>query len=54
VRVQLRTSVPFDEVLGRLRALMGSATIPDLIRLAAPAISQEEYARELHAKSKCL
>jgi uncharacterized protein (DUF302 family) len=46
-RVQVRTSSSFDEVLGRLRALMGSASIPDLIRLAAPAISQEEYAREV-------
>jgi len=47
VRVQVSTSLPFDEVLARLRAIMGNASIPDLVRLATETTSQEEYAREV-------
>jgi uncharacterized protein (DUF302 family) len=47
VRVQISTSLPFDEVLARLRVLMGNTSIPDLVRLATETSSQEEYAREV-------
>ena len=47
VRVQVSTSLPFDEVLARLRALMGNASIPGLVRLAMQTTSQQEYAREV-------
>jgi uncharacterized protein (DUF302 family) len=47
VRVQVSTSLPFDEVLARLRALMGNTSIPDLLRLATQTTSQEGYASEV-------
>ena len=47
VRVQVSTSLPFVEVLARLRALMGNTSIPDLVRLAMETTSQKEYAREV-------
>ena len=47
MRVQVATLLSFDEVLGRLRALMGKASIPDLARLATQALCEEEYAREV-------
>ena len=42
VRVLVDTPVPFTTVLDRLRALMGRASIPDLVALARERISEAE------------
>jgi uncharacterized protein (DUF302 family) len=47
IRVQVETVVSLDDVIVRLRGLMGQTTIPDVVRLAKELSSEEEYVREV-------
>jgi uncharacterized protein (DUF302 family) len=47
VRVQLETPVSLDEVVKRLRGLMGQTDIPAIVDLARRVSSEEEYVREV-------
>ena len=46
IRVMVDSPLDFDEVSGRLRALMGKTTLQEVIALAKTAISEEEYVRK--------
>lgn len=50
VRTVVATSVGFDEVLIRLRARMGRASVQEIVALAKTPISQEDYVREVEAR----
>ncbi len=50
VRTVVTTSVDFDEVLIRLRARMGRASVQEIVALAKTPISQEEYVREVEER----
>ena len=50
VRVLVDTPVPFTTVLDRLRALMGRASIPDLVALAGEGISEAEFAKRVNER----
>ena len=50
VRVLVDTPVPFTTVLDRLRALMGRASIPDLVALARERISESEFAKRVNER----
>jgi uncharacterized protein (DUF302 family) len=45
VRIEVATSVGFDEVLARLRSLMGRASLAEIVALAQEPTSAEEYTR---------
>ena len=45
VRVEVATSVGFDEVLSRLRALMGNAKLAEIVALAQEHTTEAEFAR---------
>ena len=47
VRVQVETLVSFDDVIERLRDLMGQATVPAIVDLAKMVSSEEEYVSEV-------
>ena len=47
IRVQVDTAVPLDDVIRRLRGLMGQTSIPDVVGLAQKVRSGEEYVREV-------
>ena len=50
LRVLVDTPVPFTTVLDRLRALMGRASIPDLVALAGERITEGEFARRVNER----
>ena len=50
VRTVVTTSVGFDEVLSRLRARMGRASVQEIVALAKTPISQEEYVQEVEER----
>ena len=50
VRTVVTTSVGFDEVLTRLRARMGRASVQEVVTLAKTPIGQEEYIREVERR----
>jgi hypothetical protein len=50
VRIEVGTSLSFDEVLSRLRGLMGTTNVPQIVALAQGPISQEEYVRQVEEK----
>lgn len=45
VRIEVTTSIGFDEVLVRLRSLMGRVNPSEIVALAQTAIPQEEFVR---------
>ncbi|SRR6266404_1661413 len=50
IRVVVDTPLSFTTVLDRLRALMGRATVPDLIALAREPISEAEFAQRVNER----
>jgi uncharacterized protein (DUF302 family) len=50
VRITARTKRPFEEVLDRLRAQMGKASIHEIVRLAHDSPDEQAYAREIEAR----
>jgi len=44
-RMEVVTSIGFDEVLVRLRSLMGRANVSEIVRLAQTSISEPEFVR---------
>jgi uncharacterized protein (DUF302 family) len=50
VRIEVGTSLSFDEVLSRLRGLMGTTNVSQIVALAQGPISQEEYVRQVEEK----
>jgi uncharacterized protein (DUF302 family) len=50
LRVEISTPPSFDEVLSRLRSLMGSASVPQVVALAQESISEAEYIREVEER----
>lgn len=50
VRVEVATSVGFDEVLTRLRAQMGRADVQELVALAREPVTEAEYIREVETR----
>jgi len=50
LRTEVTTSLSFDEVLGRLRAQMGQASVQEVIALAGLATSEVAYAREVEKR----
>src|SRR5271155_1215189 len=49
-RISVDTPVPFTTVLDRLRALMGRASIPDLVELARAPIGEAEFAQSVNER----
>ena len=47
VRVRTTTSLAFDEVLGRLRALTGRAPVPDFTAVSQKPGTEADYARDV-------
>ena len=43
MRVEVDTLVSFDEVLSRLRRLMGDARVPEVVALAKGAMTEAEF-----------
>lgn len=50
VRTEVATSVGFDEVLARLRAQMGQATVQEIVALAKTPITESEFVREVERR----
>jgi uncharacterized protein (DUF302 family) len=50
LRIEVDTSVSFDEVLIRLRRLMGDARVPEVVALAKEAITEAEYAQKVEER----
>jgi uncharacterized protein (DUF302 family) len=50
VRTEVTTSVGFDEVLARLRAQMGRATVQEVVALAQTPITEADYVREVEER----
>lgn len=50
IRTEVTTSVPFDEVLRRLRAQMGRTTVEEVVALARPPITAAQYVREVEER----
>src|ERR1700720_4822499 len=49
-RIEVDTSVSFDEVLNRLRGLMGNTSVPQIVALAKEPITQAEYAQKVRER----
>ena len=47
VRTEVTTSLGFDEVLARLHAQMGRASVQDIVALAKLPVTEAEYVREV-------
>jgi uncharacterized protein (DUF302 family) len=47
IRVQVETSASLDDVIRRLRGLMGQTNVPEVVGLAQTVSSEEEYVREI-------
>ena len=50
VRMEVATSVGFDEVLARLRTLMGRANLAEIVSLAQTPISEAEFVRTVQER----
>ena len=50
IRIEVDTLVSFDEVLSRLRRLMGDARVPEVVALAKEAITEAEYAQKVEER----
>jgi hypothetical protein len=50
IRMEVDTLVSFDEVLSRLRRLMGDASVPEVVVLAKVAITQAEYIQKVEER----
>jgi uncharacterized protein (DUF302 family) len=50
LRIEVDTLVSFDEVLSRLRRLMGNARVPEVEALAKEAMSEAEFARKFEER----
>ena len=50
IRIKVDTLVSFDEVLSRLRRLMGEARVPEVVALAKEAITEAEYAQKVEER----
>src|SRR5258707_15415183 len=50
VRVQVETPVSLDEVIARLRGLMGQAALPEVVALAQKVNSEEEFVSEVSTR----
>jgi uncharacterized protein (DUF302 family) len=47
MRIEVDTLVAFDEVLSRLRLLMGNTSVPEIVALAKTTITQAEYVQRV-------
>ena len=50
IRTVVTTSLGFDEVLSRLRARMGRATVQEVVALAKLPITRDDYVREVETR----
>src|ERR1700730_1079611 len=50
IRIEVDTSVSFDEVLNRLRGLMGNTSVPQIVALAKEPITQAEYVQKVRER----
>jgi uncharacterized protein (DUF302 family) len=50
VRIEVGTSLAFDEILSRLRGPMGTTNVPQIVALAQGPISQDEYIRQVEER----
>jgi uncharacterized protein (DUF302 family) len=50
VRIEVDTAFSFDDVLGRIRGLMGTTNVPDIVALAQEPISRDEYTRQVEER----
>ena len=50
IRIEVDTLVSFDEVLSRLRRLMGDASAQEVVALAKEAITEAEYVQKVQER----
>jgi uncharacterized protein (DUF302 family) len=50
IRIEVDTLVSFDEVLSRLRRLMGDASVPEVVALAKEATTQAEFVQKVEGR----
>lgn len=50
MRIEVDTLLSFDEVLNRLRRLMGTTSVPEIVALAKEAITQAEYVQTVEKR----
>lgn len=50
IRIEVDTLVSFDEVLSRLRRLMGDASAPEVVALAKEAITEAEFVQKVEER----
>jgi uncharacterized protein (DUF302 family) len=50
IRVEVDTPISFDEVLNRLRRLMGSTSVPEIVSLAKETATQAEYVQKIEER----
>src|SRR5262249_14087336 len=50
LRIEVDTLVSFDEVLSRLRRLMGDARVPEVVALAKVAMTESEFAQKFEER----
>jgi uncharacterized protein (DUF302 family) len=50
IRIEVDTSVAFDEVLSRLRQLMGKASVSEIVALAKEEITEDEFVQEVEER----
>jgi uncharacterized protein (DUF302 family) len=50
LRIEVDTLVSFDEVLSRLRRLMGDASVPKVVALAKEAMTEAEFAQKFEER----
>lgn len=50
LRIEVDTSVALDDVMSRLRKLMGHTSVPEIVELAKRSPSQVDYAREVEQR----
>ena len=50
MRIEVDTTVSFDEVLSRLRRLMGDASVPEVVTLAKEATTEAEFIQRVQER----
>jgi uncharacterized protein (DUF302 family) len=50
IRAEVDTTLSFDEVLNRLRRLLGSASVPEMLSLAKETATQPEYVQKVEER----
>jgi uncharacterized protein (DUF302 family) len=50
VRIEIATSLRFNEVLRRLRSLMGNANVPEITELAQKPITQADFVQQVEQR----